>query len=461
MGLKKRGWSNCLLATIVLGLLGWSPTAGALQQVNNQVIPTGPNLQALFDGLMDPLSALADAKTTPETFYPACEVSFKVLLRNAGYKNAFGWYNVTNNAPTLADLHQILSCNDPVDTVKKVSITADPAYLGGQVGFFQAVGNCADLNNPNSVNYIFYSQPKWNPDADNQNPYIHLIVYDSKSVPRTYYFAWEDLIQGGDNDFDDLTTSVSGVVCNGQPCQPFNDALDLDHDGFCNPDGYITNDNCDDIANPDQKNSDNDPLGDACDNCPDDDNIDQNDNDNDGIGDACDPFDDSDMTTSTTADASTGDMSGDTTAGDTGDATDASTGNLSSVGETAGESTSGGSQSSDTEPNTSVDSTDGGEGNSASNSDSGNTASDSDPTADTVTGTGVGEGGEGDGESASGGAPTTGGGGNDTVTGSGDGSGTAGEIVTPEGCSCTSTPQGPGALLSLALAGLAVRRRRR
>ena len=46
-------------------------------------------------------------------------------------------------------------------------------------------------------------------------------------------------------------------------------------------------------------------------------------------------------------------------------------------------------------------------------------------------------------------------------TGSGDGSGTAGEIVTPEGCSCTSTPQGPGALLSLALAGLTVRRRRR
>ncbi len=79
------------------------------------------------------------------------------------------------------------------------------------------------------------------------------------SVPRTYHFAWEDLIQGGDNDFDDLTTSVSGVVCNGQPCQNFIDPNDLDDDGFCNPDGFITNDNCDDLANPDQQNSDNDP----------------------------------------------------------------------------------------------------------------------------------------------------------------------------------------------------------
>ena len=444
--------------------LGWPTSASALQQVNNTQIPTGPNLQILFDGIPDPISALDDAKTTPETFLPACEVAFKVLLRNAGYQNAFGWYNVTNNQPTLADLHQILSCNDPVNTVKKVSITADPAYLGGEVGFFEAVGGCADLNNPNSVQYVFYSQPKWNPDADNQNPYIHLIVYDSKAFPRTYYFAWEDLIQGGDNDFDDLATSVSGVQCNGLPCKPFVDGNDLDDDGFCNPDGLVTKDNCPGVANFDQKNSDADTLGDACDNCPADANEDQADKDDDGIGDACDPVDDTPM--STGDEMSTGDLS---TGGETTNPDD-TTGGLGET--TANNDTTGGS-------NPSASETSGGEVSDTNNTndpgDTGDTtaatgSSDSltgSATTDPNSGTGAGEGGEGDGESATGGAPTTGNASNDTPaagtgdTGSGSGSGTAGEADSG-GCGCTTTtPQAPGALLSLALTGLALRRRRR
>ena len=47
-------------------------------------------------------------------------------------------------------------------------------------------------------------------------------------------------------------------------------------------------DNCPDIVNPDQANSDNDSYGDACDNCPHDDNEDQADSDNDNVGDVCD-----------------------------------------------------------------------------------------------------------------------------------------------------------------------------
>ena len=112
MALKMSGWS------VVAGLavaLGWSGSAGALKQPNNQVIPVGASLQNLFNGLADPINALNDAKTTPETFVPACEVQFKVLQRNAGYKNSFGWYNIGKAKPTLADLHQILGCNDGVN----------------------------------------------------------------------------------------------------------------------------------------------------------------------------------------------------------------------------------------------------------------------------------------------------------------------------------------------------------
>jgi hypothetical protein len=175
------GWSFIVGIAVAVG---WSGSAMALKQPNNQVIPVGNSLQNLFNTLQEPINALNAAKTTPETFLPACEVGFKVLQRNAGYKNSFGWYNVGKTKPTLADLHQILACTDPVNTVKKVSILADPAYTGGEVGFFEAVGNCADINNPASVQYVFHSEPKHNPDAQNMSPFIHLIVYDSILTPR-------------------------------------------------------------------------------------------------------------------------------------------------------------------------------------------------------------------------------------------------------------------------------------
>lgn len=55
----------------------------------------------------------------------------------------------------------------------------------------------------------------------------------------------------------------------------------------CDEDGVIANDNCQDISNPDQTDTDNDGVGDACDNCPSVANNDQMDADNDGIGDVC------------------------------------------------------------------------------------------------------------------------------------------------------------------------------
>jgi hypothetical protein len=81
-----------------------------------------------------------------------------------------------------------------------------------------------------------------------------------------------------------------------------NDADDSDGDEW--GDDF---DNCPDVANPDQADTDSDEIGDACndaddsdgdewadvfDNCPDDPNLDQQDTDTDGIGDVCDPFPD-------------------------------------------------------------------------------------------------------------------------------------------------------------------------
>lgn len=67
-----------------------------------------------------------------------------------------------------------------------------------------------------------------------------------------------------DNDFDGI-----GDICD---LCPDDDDNDVDEDGYCDGSGYKDpkvgdNDNCPDVPNPDQDNSDTDDDGDACDNC--------------------------------------------------------------------------------------------------------------------------------------------------------------------------------------------------
>lgn len=199
-------------AVWALPVLLWSHAAAALSQPDGTPIPVGGSLQGLFTSRGEAINALNDAATTPETFTPSCGLTFEVLQRNAGYKNSFGWYNVTGQKPPLSDHHEFLSCNDGVGTVKTLDIKKDPAYLGGTIGFYQATGSCATVTN-NAA--IFYSEKKYNPDGSQANPFIHLLIYNSTVTPKAFYFGWEDLLSGGDNDFDDLTTFVTGISCSG------------------------------------------------------------------------------------------------------------------------------------------------------------------------------------------------------------------------------------------------------
>ena len=56
----------------------------------------------------------------------------------------------------------------------------------------------------------------------------------------------------------------------------------------------LLQDNCRLVSNPDQKDEENDRVGDVCDNCKFARNPAQDDADGDGTGDACDPDDDND-----------------------------------------------------------------------------------------------------------------------------------------------------------------------
>ena len=69
-----------------------------------------------------------------------------------------------------------------------------------------------------------------------------------------------------------------------EPSENYEVVPTIDSDGDGIPDSQ---DNCPNLANPDQEDSDGDGLGDVCDNCPTVANPDQADSDGDGVGDAC------------------------------------------------------------------------------------------------------------------------------------------------------------------------------
>lgn len=207
---------SCLVLGFVV--LAAPAVAHALQQPDGTVIPTTASLQGLFDSRGEAIDALTNAATTPETFIPSCELTFEVLQRNAGFQNSFGWYNVTGIKPTAAELHEFIACNDAVGTIKVLDIKSDPGWAGGEVGFYQAAGPGCPTTTTNDN--LFFSEKAYNPDSSLLNPYIHLLTYNSTVTDKAFYFAWEDLLTGNDNDFDDLTMFVSGITCTGGgvPC---------------------------------------------------------------------------------------------------------------------------------------------------------------------------------------------------------------------------------------------------
>ncbi len=204
-------------AFAVAGSLIAAPATAQLTQPDGTAIPEGGLLQTTFDGRGEQIDAVNDAATTPETFVPSCALTFEVLIRNAGYRNSFGWYNVTGAKPADAELHEFLTCTDDVGTSRVLDIRSDPGWAGGEVGFYQATGACGTIETHEA---IFYSERGYNPDGEQANPFIHLLIYNSTVVHKAFYFGWEDLLSGGDNDFDDLTTFVTGISCSGggEPC---------------------------------------------------------------------------------------------------------------------------------------------------------------------------------------------------------------------------------------------------
>ncbi len=188
------------------------------------------------------LDPYTDGSLDPETFTPTCALTFTLVTRGtARFQDIFGWYNVTGSRPDDDGLYPMLDCTTTAGAEVTLDVRNDPRWTGGEIGFFiatpeqhgatgQCAGGdcCARIDRLGDVGHVFYSQREFNPDAAGASSFIHLVVYDSVITERKFFFAWEDIYGGSNNDFTDIVTSVGGVECSGG-----GQACDTGEPGLC------------------------------------------------------------------------------------------------------------------------------------------------------------------------------------------------------------------------------------
>ncbi len=261
-----------VLGAIAVTLWSLGVADATVTQVDGTIIPTGNGLQGALNGEGETLDAKLDAAELPQVFLPNTTkpVVFRDFAEFAGYENSFGWYNVGDDVLTdvgrRTNLHPIFGCgatmqNHPYDPGNPGAHAnhhhGDPAsyvinaeagsqisvdfaaeqtaarYKGGFIAFYLITPdggspNCGDYITGETFGRIYFTQKDLNNDGD----FVHHLVYTSGIDPEKFYFGFEDLYRGGDNDFTDMTIWVKGLE---PPCTPTAevcDGIDNDCDGL-------------------------------------------------------------------------------------------------------------------------------------------------------------------------------------------------------------------------------------
>lgn len=218
-----------------------SPAEAQLFQADGSPIPATNNLTNILNQppLNEGIDVIQEASLVPEVFTPSSTLTFSFIEEGGGYENAFGWYNLGDDVTQPQNRFIIFTCDieprNPYVT-RTVNFCGNPNWKGGPIGFFLITPerrsggtrfpNCAVNDN---VGYIYYSEPRLNVDEDPNNQFIHHLVYRSNTFQNAFYFGFEDLFRGGDNDFEDALILVQGLLVGSaiESC----DGVDDDCDG--------------------------------------------------------------------------------------------------------------------------------------------------------------------------------------------------------------------------------------
>ena len=260
------------LALAVLLLAVFPPDAAAyISQVDGVLVPQTSRIQACLNnqpyGEVTDNAVLAqvDAAVTPEAYRPVEQprgsgrfpVTFRMIGEGGGYRNIFGYYWVDEDVTNPANLHMIFDCRgqttacdcpctpttmrtsdgSPLSWERTIDFSTLPGFSPGRaIGFFirtpqkfddtQDLDHCGGPGTDDQDHRTYFTSQALNDDGD----YVHFLVWESATFDRTYYFGFEDLWRGGDNDFEDTLAKVTGLVPTCVPQLETCDGADNDCD---------------------------------------------------------------------------------------------------------------------------------------------------------------------------------------------------------------------------------------
>ncbi len=262
---------------LAMVLLGLEPSSGFayINQADGTVVPVTNRLQQCLDnseGSPMAIDAVADATVLPEAYRPVFDavsghyrVTFTDIGEGAGFHNSFGWFWIGEDVTNPANLHTVFGCRTyaqcdcPCATTRTRIIdfeTQTGFSVGRQIGFWLRTPErldgtreggtfptgcpfdlgcdpagmnvndlCGGRNDTN--NRIYFTSAALNDDGD----FVHFLVYRSVARADTFYFGFEDLWRGGDNDYEDMLVRGSGLVPNCDPRPETCNGRDDDCDG--------------------------------------------------------------------------------------------------------------------------------------------------------------------------------------------------------------------------------------
>lgn len=281
------------VAALVAYVLCTTDAHAIINQVDGTVVPVGGTMQAcldkssVFNAATNPapgegagiVNARRDAAIRPQTFVPdpaTNRVTFTVLGEGAGYQNRFGWYHVGDNPFDPNARREVFNprgtagCACPCNGGSRTAVGPSPnacytwtnpntvridfaclqgpaiamnqRWRGGPIAFYLLTPERLDgsgSDNPppelSTTHRIYSTDNTVNDDGD----YVHFLIYESVTYANSYYFGFEDLFRGGDNDFEDMLVRANGLVpsCNPQPetCNNRDDNCDGIVDNFSEP----------------------------------------------------------------------------------------------------------------------------------------------------------------------------------------------------------------------------------